>query len=103
LRNLMDMCVVSALVARHDLVSAAGCELPMLLGAKDSAAVDAWNVPKAIATQCSFAKHGREYVITASGGVQIESWQVASRTEVGPQMAPLRRQSASMTSNWWWQ
>jgi hypothetical protein len=55
-----------------------------------------------VATQCNYVKKGRQYVITASGGVQIESWQAAAKQQVDPRVAEVRQQSASMTSNWWW-
>jgi hypothetical protein len=45
---------------------------------------------------------GRNSVIAASGGVQIESWQVASKEEMSSKVADVRRQSASSTSSWWW-
>jgi len=38
-----------------------------------------WNKPKTVATQCSYIKMGRRYVITASGGVEIEAWDVVAR------------------------
>ncbi|MBW3596490.1 MAG: DUF1598 domain-containing protein [Planctomycetes bacterium] len=102
LRNLMDLCVAAALIKKYDLLSVAGCELPRLMETERGAMLEAWNAPKAIATQCSFAKRGNRYVITASGGVQIESWEVASQTAVDPQIAETRERSASSMSNWWW-
>ncbi len=102
LRNLMDLCVAAAIIAKHDLVSAGGCELPMLLQQDGGAVTTTWVSPKSVATQCSFIKRGRNYVITASGGVQIESWQAASNTETSPHVAELRQKSASSMSNWWW-
>ncbi len=102
LRNLMDLAVVAALIQKHDLLSVAKCELPMLLQKEGGAAIETWNVPKAIATQSSFVKRGTRYIITASGGVQIESWQVASNTKVDEKVGEVRRRSASSTSNWWW-
>jgi hypothetical protein len=102
LRNLMDLCVAAALIAKYDLLSVAGCELPRLMHSEQGAMLERWNAPKAIATQCSYVKRGGRYIITASGGVQIESWQIASQTAVDPQVAEKRERSASSMSNWWW-
>jgi hypothetical protein len=74
----------------------------MLLQKEGGASTDTWNAPKAVATQCNYVKKGRQYVITASGGVQIESWQAAANQQVDARVAEVRQQSASMTSNWWW-
>jgi hypothetical protein len=102
LRNLMDLCVVSAIIERHGLRAQAGCELPMLCQADGGAVPATWNTPKAIATQCSFVKRGSNYIITASGGVQIESWNVAAQSEVDVHINALRQHAASATSSWWW-
>jgi hypothetical protein len=42
--------------------------------------------PKTVATQSSFLKSGREYIITASGGVDVTSWEVASKTREDAQV-----------------
>jgi hypothetical protein len=102
LRNLMDLCVTAAVIAKNDLANVAGCDLSSLTRREGGAMVEAWNPPKKIATQCSFVKHGGRYVIAASGGVQIESWQVASNEEMSSKPADVRKQSASSASNWWW-
>lgn len=102
LRNLMDLCVAAAVIEKYELLSVAGCELPFLLQTEGGATLESWNAPKSVATQCSFVKRGRNYIITASGGVQIESWQVASQTEVNPQIGETRKRSASSMSSWWW-
>ncbi|MCY2989213.1 MAG: DUF1598 domain-containing protein, partial [Planctomycetota bacterium] len=76
-RNLMDMSVVAALIAHEDLLGLAGCDLSLLTAPQSQFAVSKGTPPKHVSTQCSFLKIGRNYVITASGGVQITSWEVA--------------------------
>jgi hypothetical protein len=102
-RNLMDLCVVAALIAKEDLSGLAGCDLSLLAGTPSPVKLESWAVPKHVATQCSFVKVRGSYVITASGGVAIESWQVAQRSEV---LADLRQTHASATAplgtTWWW-
>lgn len=102
LRNLMDLAVVAAIIEKNDLLATAKLELPMLTRAEGGATLETWNAPKTLATQSSFMKKGRNYIITASGGVQIESWQVADKSEVNAQITEVRRQAASSTSSWWW-
>jgi hypothetical protein len=90
LRNVMDMCVIAALIAKEDLLTKANCKLPTLLGETGNFQVLEWNVPKTVETQTSSLKRGREYIITASGGVDINSWQVADRLEVRPEVSAIR-------------
>jgi hypothetical protein len=102
LRNLMDLAVTAAIIAKNDLANVAGCDLSLLTRREGGAMVESWHAPKQIATQCSFVKQGSRYVIAASGGVQVESWQVASKEEVSSKVADVRKQSASSASTWWW-
>jgi hypothetical protein len=102
LRNLMDMSVVAALIRKEQLVERAGCTLPILLGQNQEFALQAWNPPKAVATQCSFIKRGKEFLITASGGVQIDSWRYAAQSQVNPQVADVHKQNRHAADRWWW-
>jgi len=108
LRNVMDLCVVSALIAKEDLFGRAGCELPLLTSQDGALMLEKMNAPKAVATQCSFTKSGRSWILTASGGVQIDSWQIASRTESAPELKKVHDSATtnSATTNdakrWWW-
>jgi hypothetical protein len=104
LRNLMDLCIVAALIESEDLGAlAGGLRFPTLTGALDHNGAQAWNAPKTVPTQCSFVKIGRNYVITASGGVQIDSWSVASRNQVDPAISQVLDKAAQPAdSSWWW-
>jgi hypothetical protein len=104
LRNLMDLCIVAALIESEDLRAlAGGTRFPTLTGGLENNGAQAWNAPKTVPTQCSFVKIGRNYVITASGGVQIDSWSVASRNQVDPAISQvLDKATQPADSTWWW-
>jgi len=104
LRNVMDLCVVAALIQHEDLCGlAGGAAFPALTGPVGSKSLETWNAPKSVPTQCSFLRIGRNYVITASGGVQIDSWEVASHSEVNPAIgATLEKAAKPDGSAWWW-
>ena len=103
LRNIMDLCVISALIKNEGLVEKVGCEIPVLSGQDDSISMFSYHAPKSIATQCSFIKKGSNYIITASGGVMIESWQAAIKSQESRHVQELR-QSVKHESNgeFWW-
>jgi hypothetical protein len=84
LQNLMDLSLVAALIAREDLCGMAGCKLDTLMGPESTWKTEVWPAPRSVASQSSFIKVKRQYVITASGGVQIDSWSWAARTIVEP-------------------
>jgi hypothetical protein len=103
LRNLMDMCVVAAIIEMHDLRNQAGCELPLLYSASGPLAIESWNAPKTVDSVCSFVKTRKGFVMSTSGGVEIDSWRVADRSQVDASLDKIRSQVArSETSKWWW-
>ena len=102
LRNLMDMCVASALIAKEGLLARADLKLPTLLGQDEKVELAQWPAPKTVATQCSFMKRDREFIITASGGVEITSWQVADKTVIAPEVGQVRTKAIGKPGSLWW-
>lgn len=99
LRNLMDLCVVAAVIDKNGLDEKAGLDLGKL--SSDEIPVQSFDAPKTVSTQCSFTKRGREFLITASGGVQIESWHVASKSKVDARVGNAYEKAADAGSDWW--
>jgi hypothetical protein len=103
LRNLMDLCVVAALISKEGLLQKAQLELPTLRGTQSRVELVSWPAPKTVDTQCSFIKRDREYIITASGGVEINSWEVASKAVASPEVGQVRQQAIRRPAgNLWW-
>ena len=104
LRNLMDMCIIAALIQKEGLLERAGASLPVLTDSSSAVSTFKWPVPKKVATQCSFVKRNREFVITASGGVQIDSFGVADKVAVDDSINSVRQSSLAKPAGktWWW-
>lgn len=104
LRNLMDMCVVAAVIKKEDLAGLAGADgFPLLTGKQSQLRPEKGTTPQTVSTKCSYLKIGRNYVITASGGVQIESWDVASKSKVDAAVKQVHSKAAATADNaWWW-
>ncbi len=108
LRNVMDLAVVGALIAKENLLQKAGLELPILLGTQKVIEVDHdLPVPKTVDTQASVIKKGRNWVISASGGVEISSWHVADNHRVAEgaeteTLAKARTNVMPAADTWWW-
>jgi hypothetical protein len=102
LRNCIDLAVVSALILKEDLISRAGCELPTLTAAKRFPVAE-FNVPKQVHSKATAVKKGRNWVITASGGVMIQPWEIIQTAKASDTVAPLRSKAISSRNNaWWW-
>jgi len=103
LRNIMDMCVIAALLEKEQLLERAGCSIPLLTDQESRVKLEAWLTPKVVPPQCSFLKTRRGWVVTASGGVQVESWPVLNKTQMDPQIsAYLKKAKPANQVGWWW-
>jgi hypothetical protein len=103
LRNLMDMCVVAALIQKEQLAEKAGLSIPVLSDANSELKIEVWNAPKTIPPEVSYLRGKDSLIVTASGGVAVESWQVADRKEVVANVSQVREKAARgrRTSLWW--
>lgn len=104
LRNLMDLSVVAALVKKEALLAEAGCEIPAIEGRVGKMQLTSLPAPKTVPTQASVMKIGRSYAVTASGGVQVASWQAVEKTAVNAEVGKVRGVAANKSekpSLWW--
>lgn len=99
LRNAMDLAVVGALLVKEGLMTKAGLHTPNLL---NDLPLEEYQAPRSVASQASFVKAGRSWVVSVSGGVQIFPWQVADKTQVSSELASARPQHAD-SKTWFWQ
>src|SRR5262245_28947628 len=102
LRNLMDMCVIAALINKEGLLAKANLKIPTLQGRNDGLGLIPVPAPRSVSTQCSFIKRGTEYIITASGGVEISSWDVAGKSVASPEVSRVRQKAAAPSARMWW-
>ena len=102
LRNLMDLSVVAAIIAKHRLIERAEVSAPAITGTK-TVSLPKWNVPQSVPTQCSFMHMDRNLVVTTSGGVTVNSWAVASNTVAESKLNNIGDKALSgKAERWWW-
>jgi hypothetical protein len=103
LRNIMDMSVVAALMEKEGMLKRAGLKIPVLTSSSSDYKTFDLAVPRFLPTQASVLKIGNRFMITASGGVQVDSWQVAAKSEVVDGIAAYREKSnPDDYVKWWW-
>lgn len=100
LRNAMDLAVVGALIAKEGLLQSAGLEIPRLMHEE---AITEFPVPRQTSSKASFVKKGRDYLISASGGVEMLPWHVADSTERVESISAVRSELATDAQQWWWE
>jgi len=103
LRNLMDLCVVAALIEKEAMLKTAGLSLPAISGQDKRVELSKWHAPKSVATQCGFTKIKNRWVITASGGVQVESWDAVERAATNDEILQVRTEAGrNKQPGFWW-
>lgn len=100
LRNVMDLAVVGALVAKERLGERSGLEMPNLMGEQS---LDEYPAPRSVPSQASFVKASRGWVVSVSGGIQIFPWQVADRTQVSKDLTATHKGRPAAAAGWYWQ
>lgn len=100
LRNVMDLAVVGALMAKERLTERSGMQAPNLMNDQP---LDEYPAPRSVPSQASFVKAGRNWVVSVSGGVQIFPWQVADHTAVSNDLASTHSARPAEAKSWYWQ
>ena len=102
LQNCMELAVVGALIAKEQLPEKAGHSMTTLFESPD-VKTDVFNSPKQVESKASVLKKGRNWVISASGGVAINSWALADKAKVSDAVAGVRTKFVpAENANWWW-
>jgi len=104
LRNCMDLAIVGALVEKEHLADRADCRLDLIMDAK-RLPLYVHQIPREVASKASFIKKGRNYVISVSGGVQLQPWSIVQdvKTDDAPSAARGKALEASADAKtWWW-
>jgi hypothetical protein len=99
LRNVMDLAVVGALLAKERLTEKSGFQAPNLMNDQP---LEEYAAPRSVPSQASFVMAGRKPLVSVSGGVQIFPWQVADHTEISKDLAGTR-QPHPANKSWYWQ
>ncbi len=102
LRNCMELAVVSALIVKEHLAERAGYSMPLLLDPAD-VKTEQFAAAKHVASRASLLKKGRNWLISASGGVQVNSWNIADNVQPSDAPAQVHAESAAADETaWWW-
>jgi len=103
LRNCIDLAVVVAIANREQLLQRTNWAASSLLLSADQLDVGRYPVPRTTPSRASYVERQSEYVVSISGGVDLDSWSVLKPAAVRRPLAALRAASAPPRSKtWWW-
>ena len=102
LRNCMQLALVGALVAHERMADKAGCPLPGLMQQSILKTVS-MPAPTQVDSSVSMLQKGTNWIISASGGVNISPGQIAgkARESSAPAEARVKARSSGNTA-WYW-
>jgi hypothetical protein len=102
LRNCIDLAVVGAVVAKEQLFQRAGMNVPLLTDAT-SVDVARYPAPRTTPSRASFVPRGQEYIVSISGGVDLDVWAVLDKTSERIELGRVRASvAAPRATPWWW-
>ncbi len=105
LRNCMQLALAATLVVHGDLPAKAGHDFRVLFS-KDQLPAEEHLAPRKIDTQVSFIKRGSSWILSASGGVQIEPAramkQAQTSTSIAADAGQFKYPAGTTDLAWWW-
>ncbi|QDV63654.1 DUF1598 domain-containing protein [Crateriforma conspicua] len=103
LQSTMDMNVVATLIVQERLAEKANLDLTILSSDKDTLDLGSYFVPEEIPPHCSFIQGVNGWIVTASGGVDINAFQIVEKQTVDAKVADVRTATlAAAGDRWWW-
>jgi hypothetical protein len=101
LQNCMELAVVGALIVKERLTEKTGDSMVALFET-NAVKTDSFNAPKQVESKASVLKKGKNWVISASGGVAINSWIIADNLRIDESVVALRdKATPAENANWW--
>lgn len=102
LQNCMDLAVFAALIQKTSMLDKCDLKLDVLLNAQALPHAK-YAVPSQVPSVSSFIKKGGSWIITASGGVEMQPWQFVQKDEASEKAGEAKTKSlASRGKTWWW-
>ena len=104
LRNAIDLAVVATLISQERLDKKAGIDLSLLNQTNEVLKPVVYRTPSAVEPQCSFIRGSRGWVVTASGGVDINGFEVVAKQELDSTLADTKTSALASSDKaaWWW-
>ncbi|QEG42713.1 DUF1598 domain-containing protein [Roseimaritima ulvae] len=104
LRNIMDLSVIATLITQERLEQHSGCDLDVLMGTESLVQTSSFQTPRAIEPQCSFIRGNQGWIVSTSGGVSVNAFEVVSTQKVVNELSETHQAATADadTTTWWW-
>lgn len=102
LRNCMDLSVIAALIRREKLAEKASFDLAAFI-ASAKPCCRSYAVPSAIASEASLVRQSKGWLVSVSGGVDIDPYKAASQQTEAAGLKDVHVASISSGNAWFWE
>jgi len=103
LRNCFDLSVIATLIVQEQLAQRAACDLSYLMGSSGQIELETLAVPRMVEPECSFVRGNSGWTVTASGGVDVNAFEVVESQQLDTSLTQVRQTAeASAAATWWW-
>ncbi len=92
LRNIMDMSVIAAIIAKENLLEKANLNAAEITQLNSSFTTPVWHNPDAVPSKCVFVGN----MVSVSGGIQVDSWAVAANQKVDASLANVAKAATNL-------
>ena len=103
LRNCMDLSVIAALIHREKLAEKCSFDLGQFLNA-GKPCCRSFSVPTTVASEASLVRQSKGWLVSVSGGVDVDPYKVAANQRESADIAAVRQTAANNaeTATWFW-
>jgi hypothetical protein len=101
LSGCVDLAVLAALIAREDLRRQSDCPL-LLLTDPGKLVGEKFTVPEKVPSQARAIRGRSGWIVSVSGGIDLDTARVLDRAESNPQLTLIRQQALDDADSWWW-
>lgn len=103
MRNCIDLAVVAALIANEGLFTVTDCQLEVLMD-ESRMKTSEFLAPTSVPSTASLVRGKRGWIVSVSGGVEINAWAVVEDVQVDAGLQQIHAKSieAGSEPRWWW-
>jgi hypothetical protein len=102
LQGCFDLALMAALLTQESLLDRADCELDLLTDSSKLVG-ESYSIPKLVPSQASAVRGRSGWIVSVSGGVDLDTWNVLKRVQTSVGLSAVRTTACDENvSAWWW-
>ena len=101
LSGCVDLAVLAALITQEGMRQKADCPL-LFLTDPGKFTGENFAVPKTVLSKAGALQSRSGWIVSVSGGVDLDTASVLQKVKTDPRLSPIRRDAINRSDPWWW-